>query len=114
MIDNLTIKEAREIAAMFGAAAQPAPQVSAYTIGQSYALRTVTHIITGRLLRICHDGLVVTDAAWIADTGRFAEFARTGSSASEVEPYPDGAEVIVNWQAMIDAFCIPHLPRVQK
>ena len=86
---------------------------SAYKVGKNYQLRTVTHIITGRLLRICHDGLVVTDAAWIADTGRFAQ-AVASAEYGEVEPYPDGAEVIVNWQAMIDAVQIASTPRSQK
>lgn len=85
---------------------------SAYKIGENYQFRTVTHIITGKLLRICYDGLVVVDAAWIADTGRFADAVRDGTY-SEVEPYPDGVEVIVNWEAMIDAVQIKELPREQ-
>ncbi len=86
---------------------------SAYKIGTKYMLRTVTHIVTGELVRICSDGLVVKDAAWIGSTGRYMQ-AVASANFDEVEPYPDGAEVIVNWQAMIDAVAIPKLPRQQK
>ena len=88
-------------------------QGSAYNIGGMYQFRTVTHIITGRLVSIHHDGLRVTDAAWIADTGRYAQAVASGDYA-EVEPYPEGSTVIVSWAAMVDAVEIPKLPRTQK
>ena len=119
--DKLTFAEVRQLAGMasafFGNASQavaPDASGSAYVIGRNYLFRTVTHIVTGKLLRIHSDGLVVTDAAWIADTGRYAQAVATGSF-SEVEPYPDGAEVVINAASMIDAVEIKGaLPRSQK
>lgn len=93
---------------------QEKPQVnSAYKIGQNYMFRSVTHIVTGRLVAVYDDCFVVEDAAWIADTGRYAQAVKTGVF-KEVEPYPDGAEVVVNRGALIDAVIIPTLPREQK
>ncbi len=119
--DKLTVAEVRQLAGMAAAFLGNAPQIvtpdapgSAYVVGRNYLFRTVTHIVTGKLLRIHSDGLIVTDAAWIADTGRYAQAVATGSF-SEVEPYPDGAEVVINATAMIDAVEINGaLPRSQK
>ena len=110
-IEDMTIKQVRELTALLGIAGTP--KTSAYEIGANYLFRTVTHIVTGKLLEIHSDGLVVTDAAWIADTGRYAQAVAKGSF-NEVEPYPDGARVVVNFAAMIDACQIKTTPRVQK
>jgi hypothetical protein len=52
------------------------------------------------------------DAAWIADTGRFADALKSGKF-NEVEPFPDG-QVIVGRGAIIDAIQISVTPREQK
>jgi len=109
-IDNLTIGQARAIAASFGAAAQN--DASAYRIGKNYLIRTVTHIQTGRLIAVTAQELVLEDAAWIADTGRFSG-ALTSCDFNEVEPFPDG-RVIVGRGALIDAVEINVLPRSLK
>lgn len=83
-----------------------------WKIGYNYLIRTVTMIDTGRLVAISDHELVLEDAAWIADTGRFADALRSGSF-SEVEPFPDG-RVIVGRAALIDACEIAALPRTQK
>jgi len=114
--DDLTIAEVRHLAAMahqfLGGPVVPALS-SAYKVGESRMFRTVTHIITGRIVSIHSDGIVVTDAAWVADTGRYSGAVAT-ATFSEVEPYPDGALVVVNASAMIDSVEIKTLPRVQK
>ncbi len=115
--DELTIGEFKELTAMlggpmFGGKDKPS-QTSAYEIGENYLFRTVTQIITGKLVRIHPDGLVVVDAAWIADTGRFSNAIAT-CDFSEVEPYPDGREVVINFLAITDAVTIETLPRTQK
>jgi hypothetical protein len=84
-----------------------------YKVGESYMFRTVTHIITGRVAEVGELEIVVTDAAWIADTGRYAEAVASGDF-NEVEPYPDGEPVIVGRTTITDAVRIPKLPRVQK
>lgn len=84
-----------------------------WKIGSAYLIRTVTMIQTGRLVAIDEHELVLEDAAWIADTGRFSDALRVGSFV-EVEPFPDG-EVIVGRGSIIDACPLPFaLPREKK
>lgn len=87
--------------------------VSAFELGKNYLIRTVTMIDTGRLVDITDNELVLEDAAWIADTGRFSK-SLTTCDFSEVEPFPDGAKVIVGRGAIVDAVEIPKLPRDVK
>lgn len=85
-----------------------------WEIGQPYYIRTVTHHHTGRLIAVYPGELVLEDAAWIADSGRWAQALETGS-LSEVEPFPVGARVIVGRGGIIDAVKFSHaLPRSQK
>lgn len=85
-----------------------------YEIGKNYFIRTVTHHHTGKLVKVTSQELVLVDAAWIADDGRFMNALRKGT-LSEVEPFPEGKEVIVGRNAVIDATEWIHpLPRVQK
>lgn len=69
--------------------------------GKKYFIRTVTNYLTGRLVDVTEQELVIEDAAWIADTGRFAD-ALKKATFKEVEPYPDGP-VIVGRGSVIDA-----------
>lgn len=72
-----------------------------YKIGQTIVIRTVTMIQVGKLVEVCDQELVLVEAAWIADTGRWADFLR-GKMPDEVEPFADG-EVFVGRGALIDA-----------
>lgn len=83
-----------------------------FVIGANYLIRTVTMIDTGRVVRVTPTEIVLEDAAWIADTGRFATALKSGNF-NEVEPFPDG-EVIVGRGSIVDACRIEKLPRAQK
>lgn len=107
-LDKLTIGEAKQLASMFPKCAQDSPWV----IGKNYLIRTVTMIQTGRFVGVTPQELVLEDAAWIADTGRFAD-ALKSDKFSEVEPFPDG-QVIVGRGAVVDAIQISVAPREQK
>lgn len=112
-IDSLTIKEAREISRLFNVNNPSQPSAdSPYKVGEVYLIRTVTMIDAGRVVRVTAQEIVLTEAAWIADTGRFAD-ALKKAEFSEVEPFPDG-EVIINRAAVIDACVIQRAPRSQK
>lgn len=93
-------------------AASPAPWV----LGANYQIRTVTMTLTGMLHYVGDKELVLHDAAWIADTGRFAQAVADpkAESYSEVEPFPAGKSVIVGRGSIIDAVQIGFLPRNQK
>lgn len=81
-------------------------------VGDKVFLRTVTHHLTGRVKKIVGKFLVLEDAAWIADNGRFMNFIQEGK-ANEVEPVM--CDVIVNTDSLIDGYEWRHaLPREQK
>jgi hypothetical protein len=109
-IDSLTIGEAKQLANLFGSGAhKPGP----WRVGTAYHIRTVTHHYTGRLVAVYEHELVIDEAAWIADDGRFAAALRTGV-LEEIEPYP-GGQVIIGRGAVIDASEWVHeLPRSVK
>lgn len=84
----------------------------AWTVGEKYLIRTVTMIQTGRLIYIDDKELVLEDAAWIADTGRFSVALDT-SNLSEVEPFKH--DVIIGRGAIVDATLWPFdLPKAMK
>ena len=84
-----------------------------FEIGKNYFIRTVTHHYTGKLVSVGEKELVLTQAAWIADDGRFAQAVASGEF-NEVEPYPAEARVIIGRGALLDAVVIPKLPVTQK
>jgi len=74
-----------------------------FEIGKDYFMRTVTYHLTGRVIDIVGEFLVLEDAAWIADSGRFNEFiAGKETSSLEVEPFGD-KKVFVNMASITDA-----------
>ena len=83
-----------------------------FEIGAIYLIRTVTMIDTGRVVAASKQWIVLEDAAWIADTGRFSD-ALKKCEFNEVEPFPDG-RVILNATAVIDALKITKAQRSQK
>lgn len=83
-----------------------------FRVGEAYFIRTVTYFATGRVKAIVGSFLVLEDAAWIADTGRFSDALAKGVM-SEVEPVD--TEMFVNTNSITDAFPWKHqLPRDQK
>jgi len=111
-IENMTIKEAREIAALFQTGKSNSTQP--YEIGKAYLIRTVTHIDIGIVKYVGDQEIVLSDASWIADTGRYHDALKGGpSKLNEVEPYLD--DVIIGRAAVIDATLWGHkVPREQK
>ena len=84
-----------------------------WEIGENYLIRTVTMIDTGRLVDVGDHELVLEDAAWIADTGRFSDTLKS-CSFNEVEPFPEDSKVIIGRGSIVDAIKIKTLPRKQK
>ena len=114
-INDLTVGQIKEIQAMFPIATTNQSLVSpspSWQIGEIYLIRTVTMIDTGRLVAVTEQELVLEDAAWIADTGRFSDAIKK-AEFNEVEPFPDRL-VILGRGAIIDAVKIKKSPRSQK
>jgi len=82
-----------------------------FEVGEKYYIRTVTHHQTGKVKAIVGKFLVLEQAAWIADSGRFMNAILEGK-LDEVEPVK---ECFVNTDTIIDAFVWTHkLPTDQK
>lgn len=109
-LDDLTIGQARELAALFNT--RQADSKSPWEVGKCYLIRTVTMIQTGRLAAITEHELLLENAAWVADTGRFHDALKTGKLV-EVEPFIGPA--IIGRGAIVDATEWMHaLPSDQK
>jgi len=110
-IDNMTFGELKQIAAMFGGKAQ---DIQPYEIGKAYLIRSVTHIDIGIVKAAGEKEIILSNASWIADTGRYHDALKGGcAKLNEVEPYLD--DVIVNRTAVIDATIWRHaVPTEQK
>jgi hypothetical protein len=71
-----------------------------FEVNKNYFFRTVTHYSVGHCAAICGKFLVMTDATWIPDTGRFMNFLTTGKP-EEAEPC---GVLFVNMDAVVEAF----------
>lgn len=81
-------------------------------LGKKVFIRSVLHHYTGFVRELVPpQSAILTDAAWIADDGRFADAMKSGEF-SEVEPY--AGPVQVNYGAVLDVTEIPRLLTVQK
>ena len=113
-INELTLGQIKEIQALVGGTTEKPEANGHWEVGFNYFIRTVTHHFTGMLVAATDKELVLVDAAWIADDGRFNECIANGT-CSEVEPFPDGQEVIIGRGSLIDATRWNHdLPRTVK
>ena len=80
-------------------------------VGKKWLIRTVTHYLVGAVVKRSGSFLILKDAAWVPDTGRFMNAVKDGALA-EVEPV---GEALVNLAAIVDAFPWKHaLPKTQK
>ena len=108
-IDQLTIGEAKELAGLFG---QKQGTSHSIPVGKNVFIRTVTMHFTGHVETVTDSDIVLSKAAWIADSGRFSDALKTGT-LSEVEPYPE--TVTVARGGIIDISPWNHeLPREKK
>lgn len=83
-----------------------------FRVGEKYLIRTVTMHYTGRVVNVTDTDVLLEDAAWIADTGRYADSLSDGT-LGEVEPYPN--QVAVSRGAIVDFAIWQHeLPRRQQ
>jgi hypothetical protein len=109
-LDELTIGEAKQLANLFGGSKQT--DQHPWAIGEHYVIRTVTMIQTGVLVAVYPQELVLSDACWIADTGRWHDFLKSPETAKEVEPFT--TQIIVGRGGIIDAQVIAKFNRTQK
>lgn len=85
---------------------------SPLALGAKVLVRTVTHYYSGRVILLTPQEIVLDEAAWIADTGRFSTALKEGK-LKEVEPFCDA--VSIARAAVVDVTTWAHeLPREQK
>ena len=83
-----------------------------FEVGKSYIIRTVTMTNLGRVVAIKGQFLILEDACWVADSGRYGLALSTGV-LNEVEVYPHGSFVSI--PAIVDAQpWIHQLPKESK
>jgi hypothetical protein len=105
---DLSISDVRELVALL----KDDKSILPIRVGTCYLIRTVTMHYTGRVEEVTDSFIRLSDAAWIADTGRFWTCLTTGE-LGEVEPYP--GDVLVSRGAIVDMTEWQHpLPREQK
>lgn len=83
-----------------------------FEIGENYLIRTVTFTLTGKIKSKTSQFLVLQDADWIADTGRFSQSLENQDNFCEVEPFKNDA--IVSKGSIVDATKIVKLIRKMK
>jgi len=87
-----------------------------FDIGSKYLIRSVTFSYLGRLKAVGDKEILIDDASWVADTGRFYNTLENGifnELSSEIEPYTD--DVILGRNAIVDMVKYEHeLPKDQK
>jgi len=88
------------------------PKTHSFRIGEKYLIRTVTMHHLGRMKSVTDTDIVLSDASWLADSGRFHDCLKTGN-VDEVEPFVN--DVIIARGAIVDATVWRHdLPKEQK
>ena len=108
--DNLTLGQIKELRSLFSQSQQISDHP--FIVGEKYLIRTVTMTHTGEVKEIRGKFLVLKDADWIADTGRFSMALEDQDTFSEVEPFKNDA--IVNMDTIVDATKISKLIRKMK
>ena len=80
-------------------------------VGKKLYIRTVTYHLVGKIEKLVGNFMVLKEASWVADSGRFMQAIKDGT-LDEVEPVGDA---FVNMNAITDAFPWTHkLPKEQK
>lgn len=102
-IDDLTLGQIKQLTSFLPQTSGVISEVLQLpvNVGQAYLFRGVTNYNLGRVVEVVGQYVILEDASWVADIGRFSEALKTGK-LKEVEPYP--SEMSVNVAACVD-FC---------
>lgn len=88
------------------------PKMSFWNLGKAYFIRTVTMHLIGELEAINDKEMLLRNAVWVADSGRFHNALKKGE-LDEVEPFVN--DVILNRDSIVDATIWQfEIPKEQK
>lgn len=75
-------------------AKKPASKIKPFPfkVGDQVFIRTVTLYYTGQIAALDAFWITLTDAAWVADTGRFHDFLTKGQ-CNEFEGFPESVSI---------------------
>jgi len=107
-LNDLTYGQIKELSNLIGQRSVKTP----FIVGKNYLIRTVTMTISGQVKEAYENFLVMAQAAWIADTGRFSEALIDQNKFNEVEPFKN--DCIVSLGAIVDATEISELVTTVK
>lgn len=110
-VNDLTLGQIKELSGLLNGNTQTSKECP-FEVGENYLIRTVTFTLTGKIKEKKGDFLVLSDADWIADTGRFSLALEDSDKFNEVEPFKNDA--IVSKNAIVDATKIVKLIRKMK
>ena len=82
-----------------------------YAVGSDVLLKTVTDYYVGKIVKIDKEEITLSDASWIANTGRWHVALATGfDQNAEIEPCV--GLVVINRKALTAGMLWPHaLPK---
>lgn len=112
---ELTINDLRDLLCPSPTINTPSLQSEDWSrVGRSVCIRTVTHTYTGYIAAETDRWLILEDCAWIAQSGRWADWLTHGvQPTSEIEPMPNGTRVAI--AAIVDIAPWAHdLPTEQQ
>ena len=109
-LNDMTLGQIKELQNLFSS--KTTTEDCPFEIGENYLIRTVTFTLTGKIKSKTSQFLVLSDADWIADTGRFSESLENQDKFNEVEPFKNDA--IVSKGSIVDATKIIKLIRKMK
>lgn len=88
------------------------PENEFLLLGKHYFIRTFSYHYIGKLVAINENNLILEDASWVADSGRFGEALATGT-LDETEKYVN--DVVLFRNSLLDATEWEHeLPKSSK
>ena len=110
MLEEMKLKDVMQLVEMLKA--KPDVRDEFWCVGKAYFIRTVTMHLIGNLKAINEKEMLLDNAVWVADSGRFHDALKTGK-LNEVEPFVN--PVIVNRASVVDATEWQHaVPTDQK
>jgi len=88
------------------------PEGEFLQVGKNYFIRTFSYHYVGKLVAINENNLILENASWVADSGRFGE-ALVNGKLSETEKYVH--DVVLFRNSLLDATEWQHeLPKESK
>ena len=109
-LNDLTLGQTKELRNLFSN--QSIMDECPFEVGEKYLIRTVTFTLTGQVKSKTSQFLVLEQADWIADTGRFSEALNDQDKFAGIEPFKNDA--IVSKGSIVDATKIAKLIRKIK